>query len=623
MADSTQTVSIIIDTQRKNAQALGQAHADLQKVNAEVEKAKKALDGTAASSERLGRALANQSRAKQALAEATGKVTSTTNELSNVLSLLPGRLGQVATQASSTASTMAGLQTTTATVVVGIGAAIAGFAALGAAVLTAARSAADYQEKMNILADRTGLTTGELYGLKVAAQESGRSFTEIEPAIDFFNRKLGEAARGNQEAAIAFAALGVSIREANGEVRPTGDVLQEVGDRLRNIENRSERAAAAFDLFGRSGARVLGVLISQWKETNVLSEEMETNLTELDATFDRLATSVEAAKISLLGLIGVNVLPWVKNLEAVVAVFEKLATVPKVVGFGDVRREERGRTFEPLGPAAPSTDEWALINSLAERRATSEKAAADELERQLRILNEMSRAPVFGPSSEEFFQRQRNPFLDQRSTELMTFGRPADIAGTSVSIEFSEAERATREYQEALADATGETVKASDATADYSSTLSSGFSSFISSAIRGVGNIGDAFKGMVVEVLATIAAQGLVKGIFGGILPFQDGGSVLRAQGGMLLSGIRGRDTVPVLAGRGETIISHHLTDRLDRFLMTAQRGQSARPANAPVNVTLNFQSNVVDRAQLKAWFDEEAVPVIRRSIATGSARAY
>lgn len=592
---ANENVTITID-ERRQGQAISQAQRD--------------LGG-------LSNAMTGATRASTAL-------TTAQQTLSNTAALIPGPVGRAAQSLSTMTSAMASANTTSAALAIGLAAAAAGVVALGVAMFGAARSAANFQEQMDILADRTGLSTSELYGLKVAAQESGRSFEEIQPALDFFTRKVGEVARGNEEATAAFARLGVTVRDSNGEIRPTGELLQEVGGRLRGITSSSERAAAAFDFFGRSGARTLDVLAGKWEAVNAVSKETEAQLQELDRSFDRLGTSIEGARIALLSIIGVSVLPWVKALEGLVAQFERLAGIEAKVGggFGDVRREERGSTFAPLGPPAPDENSWAVIRYHAEKRAEAEKKSADEMQRQLAALNSFAGSPFPGPPSDEFFARQRNPFLDQRSTELLQ--RPqGDIAGTSVAISFSEAEKATRAYQEALADVTGVTENATKGTREYVDLLVTGISSFFVSAIKGVDDLGAAFRDMILDVLARAATKGLLSLIpgIGGFL--QEGGTPLRAQGGMLISGIRGRDTVPVLAGRGETIISHHLTDQLSMFLMNQQRGGNQRPAAPPVNVTLNFQSNVIDRVQLKQWLDEEAVPLIRRSVATGSARAY
>jgi hypothetical protein len=157
-------------------------------------------------------------------------------------------------------------------------AAFAKFAIAGTVVTTAmvaaARGVADFQEQLDLASAATGLTTGQLAGLRVAASENGRSFDQIRPSLDFFVRKIGEAADGTETAITSFQRLGIGIRDANGQLRPTGDILREVQGKLNDFATPAERARAAMELFGRSGAASITTLLTPLDEAEAKARKL-------------------------------------------------------------------------------------------------------------------------------------------------------------------------------------------------------------------------------------------------------------------------------------------------------------------------------------------------------------
>jgi len=61
----------------------------------------------------------------------------------------------------------------------------------------------------------------------------------------------------------------------------------------------------------------------------------------------------------------------------------------------------------------------------------------------------------------------------------------------------------------------------------------------------------------------------------GGTFDFQKGGTVVELQpGGTAITGVRGVDTIDAKIGKGETVITHDTTDRLDAFLEAVEEGK-------------------------------------------------
>jgi len=107
---------------------------------------------------------------------------------------------------------------------------------------------------------RLGLTVNELQSLQFAASQTGASAEELEKGLTRFSRSISEASSGIGTGLRAFEALGITVTDAQGGLRPTSELLNEVSDRLTQIQDPADRVRIAFDLFGRSGVNLVNTL---------------------------------------------------------------------------------------------------------------------------------------------------------------------------------------------------------------------------------------------------------------------------------------------------------------------------------------------------------------------------
>ena len=113
--------------------------------------------------------------------------------------------------------------------------------------------------------------------------------------------KTYEGALGAQAA--AFDRLGVSVTDANGELRDAWDVMQETLQALSEVENQTERNAIANDLFGKSYDELAPVVQDYAKfqqlcneamaEGYVLSEQQLEILGEVDDAHEKYTQTLE------------------------------------------------------------------------------------------------------------------------------------------------------------------------------------------------------------------------------------------------------------------------------------------------------------------------------------------
>lgn len=103
---------------------------------------------------------------------------------------------------------------------VGVGLSFAGLAA-------AIKNVADDLDRLAKTSEKIGLPVEDLSALEHAAQQSGVEVGALETGLLRLNRSAADASRGLKEPADAFAALGVSVTDANGKLKSTGQLLDE------------------------------------------------------------------------------------------------------------------------------------------------------------------------------------------------------------------------------------------------------------------------------------------------------------------------------------------------------------------------------------------------------------
>lgn len=149
-----------------------------------------------------------------------------------------------------------------AAAVAAVGAAVG--AAAGALVTTTTDTAALADEILT-LSSVTSLSTDTLQEMNYASELLDVSTDTMTGAMTRMVKNLDEAATGSGAAAEAYAALGVSVTDTEGNLRSTEDIFWDVIDSLGEIENATERDSIAMDLLGRS-SRELNPLIEVGSE---------------------------------------------------------------------------------------------------------------------------------------------------------------------------------------------------------------------------------------------------------------------------------------------------------------------------------------------------------------------
>lgn len=117
--------------------------------------------------------------------------------------------------------------------------------------------AADQTAKFS---QRIGINAEAFQELQYAATQSGIKTEQFNMALQRFTRRSAEAAEGTGEAKAALRQLGVQLTDSNGKLRPAEDLLGDVAEAFKNIEDPAQRVRLAFKLFDSEGVSMVQML---------------------------------------------------------------------------------------------------------------------------------------------------------------------------------------------------------------------------------------------------------------------------------------------------------------------------------------------------------------------------
>ena len=158
----------------------------------------------------------------------------------------------------------------------------AALAALGAAAVGAASalagltvSASNYADDLITQATFTRQTTDDLQKYAYAARFIDVEVNTLTKSMAKNIKSMDSARKGSAAYADAYKKLGVSVTDANGELRNSNDVYWDCIDALGSIQNETERDALTMQLFGKSAQELNSVIEAGSEAFKELGDEAE------------------------------------------------------------------------------------------------------------------------------------------------------------------------------------------------------------------------------------------------------------------------------------------------------------------------------------------------------------
>lgn len=118
----------------------------------------------------------------------------------------------------------------------------------------------DLLDQLDDLSEKSGISAKSLSELRYAGEVAGTPFESLGVGIKKLSKNLADAAGGGKESVALFKTLGVSVTDANGDIRATDQVLLDVAERFAGYQNDAAKAALAQNLFGKSGDELIPIL---------------------------------------------------------------------------------------------------------------------------------------------------------------------------------------------------------------------------------------------------------------------------------------------------------------------------------------------------------------------------
>lgn len=138
------------------------------------------------------------------------------------------------------------------------GAAIGASVAAAAAGMTALLGKAiENADNLNKMSQKIGVAVESLSALGVQAKLSDVELDSLQGGLAKLAKNAADAAAGGKENAATFKAMGVSLKDANGNLRSTEDLLGDVAKRFASYEDGAAKTALAQRALGKSGADLI------------------------------------------------------------------------------------------------------------------------------------------------------------------------------------------------------------------------------------------------------------------------------------------------------------------------------------------------------------------------------
>lgn len=289
-----------------SAEAYGEADSRTQNWIIQLNNAEAALANTYGEMGRTQTAIEDMDGSLDDVSGSTGSAAEGVTSLGDVLDTVADKLGiKLPDGISKFTGGLGKIPASTAAAAAGIAAVVAIVIKLEKKLMDVTKETAAAAKELEALSLQTGVSTTDLQAFQYAEDFIGVSSDQLADSLKDLTTKMSDAANGNEETAAKFDQLGVSIYDAQDNLRSSYDVFLDVIDGLGEMSNQAERDALAMSLINES-AQQLNPLIEQGSGSlkkyadeaenvgYILGNDQLKALTAVDEAQNRLLKSQEA-----------------------------------------------------------------------------------------------------------------------------------------------------------------------------------------------------------------------------------------------------------------------------------------------------------------------------------------
>lgn len=260
-----------------------------------------------------------------------------------------------------------------------------GFFGIGFGLATLGRTITNFADRLVDTSQKLGVSTDFLQAWNFSAQKIGVSTQSSNMALQRFTRRIGEAARGQGVLFKTMTELGIELRDNDGRMRSTTDVLADYADAVKNAESQQERLRLAFQAFDSEGAALVTLL----QDGSAGLQQMRRDAEQMGAVvnqralfaLNRLSIGLKTLAQQSLGILAEKVGGLLDGLERIAAFYgARSAGVNPTDAYNlaaaqvDVENSRR----EQLAMQREMTDE-------AQTQVDLEKQKADAIREQINL----------------------------------------------------------------------------------------------------------------------------------------------------------------------------------------------------------------------------------------------
>lgn len=200
----------------------------------------------------------------------------------------------------------------------------------GVAFGAMAKSAVDHGDALDEMSQRTGISVESLSRLEYAARFSGVALEDLAKSQGKMAKQMVAAAQGSKSAQKAFQQIGVAIKNTDGSLRSSEEVMLDVAEKFSKMEDGAGKTAIAMEIFGKSGAAMIPFLNEGREGIARLSKEADAlGVTMSEKTAKQAAEfndSMDRIKGATTGLVNQFIEKALPSMIAIADAFLKSAT---------------------------------------------------------------------------------------------------------------------------------------------------------------------------------------------------------------------------------------------------------------------------------------------------------
>lgn len=276
------------------------------------------------------------------------------------------------------------------------------------------KSQINAMDALNDMSERTGVAVEELSKLSYAAKLSDVTIEQLQGGLTKLNKGIAETANGTGEAQKAFSAMGISVKNADGSLKNSSQVLNDVADRFVTYQDGANKSALAIQLFGKSGAELIPLLNQGSDGLKKMGDELQRfggvvtadaakNAGLFNDNMDKLGIVVSAVGKSLAN----SILPYLIRFseELLVARANGLGLIQTLALFGSLN----GRVEERLQGVNEQLDK---LNDPKRVVLGDRKKQIDELTREKNALEQLLKISKDSKTSQDDLNKSKKASAD-------------------------------------------------------------------------------------------------------------------------------------------------------------------------------------------------------------------